>query len=73
MIHTVATEPEDNPTAVTSFKLAAMIGTWGVGYHQGQRSRPHLKAGHMTAADQRDQKRKNTLANRGRPHMTALD
>jgi hypothetical protein len=27
MIHTVATEPEDTPTSVTSFKLAGMIGT----------------------------------------------
>jgi hypothetical protein len=43
MTHTVATETEDNPPAVTSFELAAMIRTSGVGYHQGQRSKPALK------------------------------
>ena len=47
-----------------------MIGTEAVGNHQGQRSRPHTKAGHMTAADQADQNVKIALANRGRPHMT---
>jgi len=31
---------------------------------------PHQKAGHMTAADKRDQSIKILLAIRGRPHMT---
>jgi hypothetical protein len=38
MIYTVAAEPEDNPLPVTSLQLVAMIGTSGIGYHQGQRS-----------------------------------
>ena len=45
-------------------KLAAMIGTRAVEYHQGQRSYAAPKAGHMTAADQSDQTVENPLAKR---------
>ena len=38
MNDTVATRAQDTPTPVTSSKLAAMIGTRAVEYHQGQRS-----------------------------------
>ena len=68
MNDTVATKAQDTLTSATSHELAVGIGTKVVGYHQGQRSQTAPKAGHMTAADQRDQSVETHLP-RGRPHM----
>jgi hypothetical protein len=56
MIHTVATEPKDTPRSVTSFELAAMIRDLRASdIIRASGQNPHSKAGHMTAAGQKDQ------------------
>ena len=59
MIYTVAAEHEDNTLRVTSLQLVAMIGTSGIGYHQGQRSTAATKGRKYERSRTKGLKRKN--------------